>query len=185
MGDVTTVWIIELLELYKQTGDLDLLTELYPNGEGLCASQQREACGRTGLPAPPTPAVVRGIGFQITVSEQIGLPWHLVRAEPSGGPVAAPTRRPRPQVCTYDILDLQQYNTTTFNSMLHLAALKAGVYFATIFNDTATIAAATAAITRAEGAVQALLWNSTYNYYRAYTGGDAIMVRARDEEVPV
>lgn len=61
--------------------------------------------------------------------------------------------------------------------MLHLAALKAGVYFANIFNDTATAAAATAAITRAEGAVQELLWNSTYNYYRAYTGGDAIMVR--------
>ena len=40
----------------------------------------------------------------------------------------------------------------------------AGVYFANIFNDTATAAAATAAITRAEAAVQALLWNSTYSY---------------------
>ena len=60
---------------------------------------------------------------------------------------------------------------------IELITYTAGVYFANIFNDTATINAATAAITRAEAAVQALLWNSTYSYYRAYTGGEAIMVR--------
>ncbi len=38
---------------------------------------------------------------------------------------------------------------------------------------------AAAALAYGQASMQSLLWNSTYGYYRAYTGGDAIMVRTR------
>ena len=47
-----------------------------------------------------------------------------------------------------------------------------------VANDTALNAAAAAALTYGQASMQSLLWNSTHGYYRAYTGGDAIMVRA-------
>jgi uncharacterized protein (DUF608 family) len=125
MGDVTTLWILELFETYTQTGDLDFATELYPTA-------------------------VKGLQWMVAQAQEIGLPWHLV--------------------CTYDIIDFQQYNTTTFNSFLYIAALRAGVFFADLFNDTATASLASAAIVRADAAMDALLWNDTYSYWRAYTG---------------
>ena len=78
-------------------------------------------------------------------------------------------------VCTYDILALEAYNTTTFNSGLHILSMRAGAALARVMGDNATATAADAAAARATIAVQALLWNSTYGYYRAYTSGDAIM----------
>lgn len=68
MADTTSVWIIELLELWQHTGNAELLQELYH-------------------------AAVGGVKWQIAASEQLGLPYGLV--------------------CTYDILNLQQYPTTT------------------------------------------------------------------------
>ena len=76
---------------------------------------------------------------------------------------------------SYDILVLEQYNTTTYNSFLHLLAMRAGATLARIVGDNTTAAAADAAYSRAQGALDALMWNGTYSYYRAYTGGDAIM----------
>jgi len=63
-ADTTTIWIIELLELYLHTGDVSFLEELYPIVPG-------------------------AVQWQIGASAQLGLPYELV--------------------CTYDILDLQQY----------------------------------------------------------------------------
>jgi len=98
---------------------------------------------------------VGAINWQINVASQIGLPWHLV--------------------CTYDILVLEAYNTTTYNSFLHLLAMRAASELASVVGDAATKAKADSAFNRAQAAVTALLWNSTYSYLRAYTGGDAIM----------
>lgn len=95
------------------------------------------------------------IKWQIGACQQLGLPYKLV--------------------CTYDIPNFQQYPTTTFNSFIHLAAMKAGMALATLFNDSTTYDAASAAFTRGAAAIPDLLWNSTYSYLRAYTTGDAIM----------
>jgi non-lysosomal glucosylceramidase len=104
------------------------------------------------------PAAKRAIAWLIGAAEQIGLPWHLV--------------------CTYDILVLEAYNTTTYNSFLHMLSMAAGRELAKVVGDADTAAAAEAALARAQGAVGALLWNSTANYLRAYTGGDAVMTDA-------
>jgi hypothetical protein len=104
------------------------------------------------------PVAQRAIAWQVGASAQIGLPWHLV--------------------CTYDILVLEAYNTTTYNSFLHLLSMRAAVELAAVVGDAATGATAAAAFARGQGALDALLWNSTYSYYRAYTGGDAVMTDA-------
>ena len=130
MGDTTTIWIIETLELYLHTGDISLVTQWYP-------------------------VAVKALDWLIAASQQLGLPYELV--------------------CTYDILDLQQYPTTTFNSFLHLAAVKAMMELATIMGDNSTYQTANAAFLRGQSAMESQLWNSTYNYFRAYTTGNAIM----------
>lgn len=72
----------------------------------------------------------------------------------------------------------EAYNTTTYNSFLHLLAMKAAMGLADVVGDAATGAAASAAFTRGQGAIDTLLWNSTLQYLRAYTGGDAVMTDA-------
>lgn len=130
MGDTTTLWVMELLELWHNTGDEDFLLEMWPIAK-------------------------RAVYWQIQEASQIGLPWHLV--------------------CTYDIIDFDQYNSTTFNSFLHMAMMKAAIVLAGHLGDNQTASDAQAALVRAQGAVQTWLWNSSMNYYRAYIGGDAIM----------
>ena len=88
---------------------------------------------------------------------------------------AGPDGLPTHLVCTYDILDLDQYNHTTYNSFLYLAAMEAVVAMGTHLGDAAAVAQAQAAITVAQASMVRLLWNSTYSYFRAYTGGDAVM----------
>ncbi|CAF4832453.1 unnamed protein product, partial [Rotaria magnacalcarata] len=73
MGDVTTIFILETLELYRWTNDFTFLKDMYPH-------------------------VVAGIQWQLSVSTQLGLPEHLE--------------------CTYDIPNMSQYPTTTFNSFM-------------------------------------------------------------------
>jgi hypothetical protein len=92
-------------------------------------------------------------------------------ADARNPPPVPPPPRPRAD----DIVDLEVYNTTTFNSFLHLAMMSAAVELANHVGDAATAAAAAAALARGQAAVTALLWNSTYGYFRAFTGGDAIM----------
>jgi hypothetical protein len=76
--------------------------------------------------------------------------------------------------CTYDIIAFDQYNTTTFNSLVYLAALRAGKNLADALGDSETAKKCDAAFIFGQGKVYSLLWNSTHEYFRAYTGGDAI-----------
>ena len=130
MADTTTLWIVELYEMYINTGDLAVVEKYWPNA-------------------------VAAIKWQIGACEQIGLPWRLV--------------------CTYDIIDFQQYNTSAFNSFVHLAAMRAAGELARAVGDVPTAAAADAAFARGQGALDTVLFNTTFNYYRAYTGADALM----------
>ena len=133
MGDTTTIWLLELLEIYRHTGDRSLIDSYWPQ-------------------------ITRAANWQIQNASAIGLPTHLV--------------------CTYDILSMEVYNTTTFNAFLHLAAMKAVVELSAVAGDTEMGASAAAAFTRGQSATIALLWNGTLGYFRAYTGGDAIMTDA-------
>jgi len=130
MADTTTLWLVELYEMYINTGNLSLVQAYWPTAQ-------------------------RAVAWQIGACQQIGLPWHLVS--------------------TYDIIDFQQYNASAFNSFVHLAAMRAAAELARAVNDSATAAAADAAFTRGQGALDALLFNTTFSYYRAYTGGEALM----------
>ena len=71
MGDTTTLWVVELLELWRSSGDGELLAELYP-----IASR--------------------------------ALQWLMANAAPLG--------LPEKLYSTYDILWLDAYNTTAYNS---------------------------------------------------------------------
>lgn len=68
MGDTTTLWVVELFELWRSTGDAALLAELYPTA-------------------------VLALGWLMGNAAPLGLPERLY--------------------CTYDILWLDGYNTTT------------------------------------------------------------------------
>ncbi len=131
MGDTTTIWLLELLEIYQATGNLTRLQSAWP-------------------------AAVKGINWQIAVSQDYGIPAHLV--------------------CTYDILGMERYNSTTFNGVLHIAAMAAGEVMAAAVGDAATGAAAAAARATAVAVMTGpLMWNASLGFFRAYTGGDAIM----------
>lgn len=132
MGDTTTLWIVELLELYRNTGDAALLSDLYPTA-------------------------VKALSWLITNAAPLGLPERLYS--------------------TYDILWLDQYNTTSYNSFLYMAALRAGEVLSLEMGDSNTLSAVSAALSRAQSATQDLLWNSTDNFFRAYSynGDNAIM----------
>eukprot|EP01116_Phalansterium_solitarium_P010681 TRINITY_DN2576_c0_g2_i1.p1 TRINITY_DN2576_c0_g2~~TRINITY_DN2576_c0_g2_i1.p1 ORF type:complete len:1038 (+),score=373.87 TRINITY_DN2576_c0_g2_i1:144-3257(+) len=131
MGDTTTIWLLELLEVWRHTNNTQRLADAWP-------------------------AAIRAIKWQAGVSAEYGLPSHLV--------------------CTYDILAFEQYNTTTFNGFLHLAAMRAAVVMANALGDESMAQFAQQTFDTSLAALTGpLLWNSTYNYFRAYTGGDAIM----------
>jgi non-lysosomal glucosylceramidase len=100
------------------------------------------------------PTIKRALNWLTTNAKAYGLPDHLV--------------------CTYDIINFGQYNTTTFNALLYLTALRAGREIATVVNDPAVVQQCDTAFSVGQAAMQTLLWNSTYQYYRAYTGGEAV-----------
>ena len=90
MGDTTTLWVVELFELWKNQGDDSLLNQLWPTAR-------------------------RAVYWAIENAEEIGLPYHLE--------------------CTYDIIAMSGYNTTTFNSFLYLTMLRAAVVMANYVVD--------------------------------------------------
>jgi len=132
MGDVTSIWVLEVLEIYLQGGNVTRLQQAWP-------------------------AVVDGVKWSIAMSAAQGLPAHLV--------------------CTYDILGMEVYNMTTFNGVLHLAMMKAAIRLASdpAINDAGTVAMAQLAFDVGVTAMTTTMWNATFGYFRAYTGGDAIM----------
>ena len=129
MGDVTSIFILETLELYRWTNDLVFLKDMYPH-------------------------VLAGVKWQINVSSSFGLPEHLQ--------------------CTYDIPEISRYPTTTFNSFLHLATLRACMELALIMNDSTTYNVCHEPYAVAVSQINQLLWYSNgieTGYFLAYTGG--------------
>ena len=124
MGDVSTIYLIEVLQLYEWTADKDFLQLM-------------------------TPSVLKAANWFMNVGTD-------------------GTALPHKQCCTYDIIDFAAYDHTSFNSMLYLAALRAGERLAYHVGNT-TFAAECQQ--KAEGAVRLLnqaLWNHTHGYYRAW-----------------
>ena len=72
--------------------------------------------------------------------------------------------------CSYDIIAFDQYNATTFNSMIYLAALRAGEEIAKVMNDYQNELVYQAAFKIGQNQIYKLLWNDTENYFRAYIG---------------
>jgi len=129
MGDVTSIFILETLELYRWTNDSAFLKDMYPH-------------------------VVAGIKWQLSVSSSFGLPEHLE--------------------CTYDIPNMSQYPTTTFNSFLHLAVLRACAELALVMNDSTTYNLCYEPYGKAVSQINEMLWYSDSDetgYFLAYTGG--------------
>ena len=132
MADTTTLWVVELFEIWRATGDEALLTDLYPTA-------------------------TRALTWLMNNSAPLGLPEKLYS--------------------TYDILWLDSYNTTAYNAFLYMAALRAGSVLAVHAGDNVTATAVDAALVRAEGATQTLLWNGSSGFFRAYSwnGDNAVM----------
>jgi non-lysosomal glucosylceramidase len=124
MGDTTTLWVVELFEVWRETADDALLAELWP-------------------------VAARALGWLAANAQPLGLPEKLYS--------------------TYDILWLDSYNTTAYNSFLYMAALRAGGALAARVGDAGAASAAAAALARAQDATEALLWNSTSGFFRAYS----------------
>ena len=49
MGDTTTIWLLEMLEIYQHTGEMTLLLELWPQVQR-AATWQIKAAAEIGLP---------------------------------------------------------------------------------------------------------------------------------------
>ena len=129
MGDVTSIFILETLELYRWTSDAAFLKDMYPH-------------------------ILAGVKWQLSTSSSFGLPEHLE--------------------CTYDIPNMSQYPTTTFNSFMHLAALRACMELALVMNDSTTYNTCYEPFTVAIKQIDAMLWYSDTpetGYFLAYTGG--------------
>ncbi len=79
--------------------------------------------------------------------------------------------------CTLTTLHLAVFlNRSVFTAMLHIASMQAALALAIAVGDTLTATLANVSLTTAQQEVFSVLWNTTYSYFRAYTGGDAIMV---------
>ena len=126
MGDVTSLFIAEIWEMYAWTGDMNFTKAMYPH-------------------------VVHAMEWQIRRSPD-GLPIHLVS--------------------TYDIVALDQFVYTTFNSVLHLLAMRATMRLAEAFRDNATYQTAAAAYNNGSVLLQSLLWNNASRYYQSFWDTD-------------
>jgi non-lysosomal glucosylceramidase len=177
MADTTTLWITELYEFYVNTADLAFVQEMWPTAQRAIA-WQIGVSQKIGLPVRASVCVCVPVfwGRQGCSPFSCALNSHSLTLSLSLTPHPSPA--PWHLVGTDDSLQLEQYNTTTYNSFLHLLALKAGSTLARIVGDAATASAAEAAYVRAQGAITDLLWNSNFSYFRAYTGGDAVMTDA-------
>eukprot|EP01087_Luapelamoeba_hula_P006034 TRINITY_DN16187_c0_g1_i1.p1 TRINITY_DN16187_c0_g1~~TRINITY_DN16187_c0_g1_i1.p1 ORF type:complete len:1054 (-),score=97.01 TRINITY_DN16187_c0_g1_i1:147-3308(-) len=110
------------------------------------------------------PRVRAAVQWQVSVSPN-GLPEHLIN--------------------TYDILALDQYPLCTFNSVLHLMAMRAAVHLASVMNDTATVKLARESFDKGSILIDQQLWYNNSDgkpgYYQSYNGVStqhAVMVDA-------
>ena len=75
---------------------------------------------------------------------------------------------PKRQCCTYDIIQFAGYDHTSFNSMMYLAALRAGERLAGHLGDPGLAVKCRSAYTAAVPFMNATLWNATHGYFRAW-----------------
>ena len=75
---------------------------------------------------------------------------------------------PKRQCCTYDIIQFEGYDHTSFNSMMYLAALRAGERLAGHLGAPALAVKCRAAYAAAVPYMNATLWNATHGYFRAW-----------------
>lgn len=130
MADVTSIWLLELYEIWLNAGDVAMLATFWPNAS-------------------------------------IAIDWMIAASQPLGLPINLP--------CTYDLLHFENYNTTTFNAFVYMAALKAAAQLAASMNDSKVVNASTTAFVVAQAATQSLLWNASVGYYEAFTGGRGVI----------
>ena len=108
---------------------------------------------------------------QLWPTIQNGLRWQLNQCnnpQAMGLPYAL--------VCTYDIEELEKFPTTTYNSFLHLAMMKAVMKMATVMNDTITYQLAEQAFNTGLTSMHNQLWNSTAGCFRAYSQVDELPI---------
>ena len=84
------------------------------------------------------------------------------------------TGLPRLLETTYDHFGFGSRESVAYNAHIFLASMLHAAEMAAEVGDAAVEAAVLAALARAQAATTSILWNSTFNYYRAFNGGDAI-----------
>ena len=124
MGDVSTIFLIETLQLYEWTDDEAFLEELAPIA--LKAAEWFAEVGTAGTPLPSK------------------------------------------QCCTYDIIAFANYDHTSFNSFLYLAALRAGERLGAHLKNQTFSAFCKTKADEALPALNSSLWNETAGYFRAW-----------------
>ena len=80
-------------------------------------------------------------------------------------------------VDTYDGLQMQKYNASSFSAFFHLLAMRAAGELARLplINDTAFAHDCDEALAVGRAAITTHLWNDQGGFYRAYTGANAVM----------
>lgn len=99
-----------------------------------------------------------------------GLDWQLSQCKNPAAP-----NLPAYLVSTYDIEVLEKYPTTTYNSFIHLAMMKAVATLAKVVGDAVTLNEAETAFEAGLVAVRSQLWNPETQSFRAYAGFNATM----------
>lgn len=89
--------------------------------------------------------------------------WQMLKSKELGVPKGLET--------TYDILRFPQYDVSTYASVFHLAAMRAGEELATRAGDAAFAAQCAAAFSRAQQQLDALQWNEAAGLYDAVGSG--------------
>lgn len=135
MSDVTSMFMMYTLELYKWANDTAFLQQMWPY-------------------------VAKGAQWQMSVSQQYGLPAHLVS--------------------TYDILGLDKYPVATYNSIFHLMAMRVCVELSTVMGNQTLANQCQAALTRGQQALDNMLWveqtGNVSSYYAAVYGVNASLM---------
>ena len=194
MGDVSTLFVIESLEMYEFTNDLGFLQRLMPaslkSGKPLlpriCSrtlclvasfhvEDEAKQPGSSLSMQPPAalPVAADGRAADDVTSHSDDVTSHsqvITKAIDwmidigTGG-----TPLPKRQCCTYDIIDFAGYDHTTFNSFMYLAAMRACQRIATYTKDPALAAKCSAAYDAGLPFMKQELWNETSSYFRAWS----------------
>ena len=124
MGDVSTIYLIETLQLYEWTNDTAFLAEM--KDSVLKAADWFMNIGTAGSPLP------------------------------------------HKQCCTYDIIQFANYDHTTYNSFIYLAALRAGERLAQHIGNQSFGESCRASAAAATPFMIQSLWNASSGYFRAW-----------------